>query len=259
MSSTSDFSSARIIPLNNSNYQKWSREARAFFLTHRLWSIVNGTKVPPPTTDIDSHETYLDNVGKAAGELYLMIDDDQRVHIDSIANDPHAMWLKLEAVHLHKHATTHFNAMNTLLNIRKQDDESLQSVMNRVDQAVQSIKALHPSTYDIAVMDNELAAMALIRALPDEYDTFATSLLLQPSLTKEDIQIAFKNEENRRIHHSQTTDSAFKTSIQPSRIHPSQPAASSSSPSPKCDFCHHDNHNADYCEANLKAKIARLG
>jgi len=72
------------------------------------------------------------------------------------------MWLKLESIHLQKCPATRFNAYDALFSIRKQDDESLTSVMTRVDQAMQQVKDLHPPTFQLDDLDGELASMSLI-------------------------------------------------------------------------------------------------
>lgn len=258
---SSDHYPPRITPLNNTNYHTWCKEAKAMLLRQGLWFIVNGTRTPPSADEPEKYDLYVDKVGRACGELYLMIDPDQRVHIEDISDNPAAIWVKLEQVHLHKHATTRFSAMDTLFSIRKQDDEPLQSLMNRVDQAILKIKALRPPAYTIADMDDELAIMAMIRALPDEYNTFSTSLLLQPNINKALVQAAFKNEENRRVHQSQGTDLALRTSTRPPpRPRFNQPSLSSSPASPQslCEICGRPNHSIDDCEAFAKAKLKMI-
>ncbi|KAG5633773.1 hypothetical protein H0H81_005369, partial [Sphagnurus paluster] len=46
----------------------------------------------------------------------------------------------------------------------KQEDESLQTLINRVDLAMRRIKDLRPANFDIDALDSELMSMTLIRS-----------------------------------------------------------------------------------------------
>jgi hypothetical protein len=59
---------------------------------------------------------------------------------------------------------------------------------------------LCPADFDLAKLDDELASMAMIRALPDEFSNFASSLLLMDKLDKGAIQQAFVSEESQCRH-----------------------------------------------------------
>src|SRR3981189_334265 len=71
--------------------------------------------------------------------------------------------------------------------------------MARADKALQDIKALRPSNFTLDMLDKELLCMTLIRALPEEYNSFASSLLLLDSLDLHKLQSAFQNEESQRL------------------------------------------------------------
>jgi hypothetical protein len=51
-----------------------------------------------------------------------------------------------------------FNAYDELFSIRKLEEESLQSLINRVETAKRSIKELRPSTFTLDMLDDELAS-----------------------------------------------------------------------------------------------------
>jgi len=50
---------------------------------------------------------------------------------------------------------------------------------------------LRTTAFTLDKLDNELGAMALIRALPEDYNSFVSSLLLKDDLDKAAVQIAF--------------------------------------------------------------------
>ena len=49
-------------------------------------------------------------------------------------------------------------------------------------------------------LGDELGAMALIRALPEDYNSFVSSILLKDDLDKAAVQIAFMREDNQCRH-----------------------------------------------------------
>ena len=135
---------------------------------------------------------------KAAGEIYLLVENEQRVHFRTHEEDPIKMWKLLEDAHLSKKPGARFNAYDDLFNIRKQDDESLVVLGVRIEKAMQAIRNLRPETFTIEQLDEELQCMALIRALPEEYRHLSASLLLMDKLDKSVIIQAFRSEEQNR-------------------------------------------------------------
>jgi hypothetical protein len=109
------------------------------------------------------------------------------------------MWKKLEDVHLQKRPGTRFNVYDALFSICKDDTETLSALMARADKALQDIKALHPSNFTLNMLDKELLCMTLIRALPEDYNNFSSSLLLLDSFDIDKLQYAFQNEESQRL------------------------------------------------------------
>jgi hypothetical protein len=59
-------------------------------------------------------------------------------------------------------------------------DETLDALITRIDDAMNKVQDLHPTKFTIDDMDGELAAMALIRVLPDDYSAFKSALKLLP-------------------------------------------------------------------------------
>ena len=68
----------KIKPLSNSNYPEWSGEMRAWLMRNGLWKLVSG-KLPKPS-DTEELIKWEAKAEKAAGEIYLLVDNDQRVH-----------------------------------------------------------------------------------------------------------------------------------------------------------------------------------
>ncbi|KAK7034171.1 hypothetical protein R3P38DRAFT_2519054, partial [Favolaschia claudopus] len=66
--------------------------------------------------------------------------------------------------------------------------------VSRTGKAMQDLKALRPEKFTIAELDQELESMTLIRALPSQYDSFVSSLLLLDTLDLFKLHAAFHNE-----------------------------------------------------------------
>ncbi|EGN91315.1 hypothetical protein SERLA73DRAFT_80703, partial [Serpula lacrymans var. lacrymans S7.3] len=173
------------------------------------------------------------------------------IHLDGIIDDPVKIWEKLAIVHVSKKPGTRFNAYDDFFSIRKKEDESLQSLMTRIDKGMHQIQNLRPTGFSLSELDDELTCMAMIRALPDQYAHFTSSLLLLGTLDKTQLRDAFLAEEvNRRrraqvdsaLHSSSTT--ANSTCTHPNCHHCNQ---STTSTRIQCDFCGLLGHTQDKC------------
>ena len=78
----------------------------------------------------------------AAGEIWSCVEREQQTHLEAIRDDPEAMWVKLESVHMQKRPGTRFNTYNALLSLSKLEDESLSSLSTRTSQLKSDMKAL---------------------------------------------------------------------------------------------------------------------
>ncbi|KZT68925.1 hypothetical protein DAEQUDRAFT_670563, partial [Daedalea quercina L-15889] len=183
---------ATFAKLTNRNYQQWRLNMEARLRPLAALRIVNGTESCP---SLEIHHINADYIPSstdlAAGEIWSCVEREQQMHLEAIRDDPVAMWAKLEAVHMQKHPGTCFNIYNALLSLSKAKDKSLSTLSTRASQLKSNMKALRPSDFDIAKPDDELILMALIRALPSEYNALRQTLLLDDSLTLEKLQETF--------------------------------------------------------------------
>ena len=115
---------------------------------------------------------------------------------------------------------------------------------------MQQVKNLRPSSFTIADLDDELASMAMIRALGPEYKNFVDSLILLPQLDRKTLLEAFSN-------HDTTNSQHFKLSTHSASI-----AAPLHDPkSNTCTFCGSTGHIMRECRkftaASTRAKSER--
>ena len=166
------------------NWGQWADNMEAYLGTKELWEFVDGTTprpspadpAAPTATELKDAAEWRRKTTKASGELWLAIEDNQKVHVKEVKGDPVTMWRKLEAVHVQKKPGTHFNAYEVLFSIRKEEGETLPALTARADKAMQDIKSLCPTGFTLADLDKELESMTLICALPADYSNFASSL-----------------------------------------------------------------------------------
>ena len=194
----SDNNYGKIKPLSNSNYPEWVGEMRACLMQQQLWRLVSGKEKAPEPSRVKEFEAWEIRAEKAAGIIYLLVENDQRTHFRGFEEDPVKMWKLLEDAHLSKKPGARFNAYNDLFSIRKQDSETLVELGVRIEKAMQTSQNLRPNEFTLENLDEELQCMALIRAVPDEYRHLSSALLLQDKLDKGLIIQAFRNEELNR-------------------------------------------------------------
>src|SRR3984957_3031698 len=150
--------------LTSANWGQWADNMEAYLNTKEIWEYVDGTMPKPvpsnpsiPTAEeLDTLANWKRQAGKVSGEIWLAIEDDQKVHVKDVKGDPTAMWVKLESVHVQKRPGARFNAYDSLFSIRKNDDETLPALMAHADKALQDIKSLRSSNFTLNQLDNEL-------------------------------------------------------------------------------------------------------
>ena len=104
-----------------------------------LWMLVKGVELKPEGVDSKALTAAEDaailaweiKAGKAAGELYLAVQGDQRTHLSGIENDLVAIWMKLESVHLQKRPGSQFLSYDTFFLIQKKEDANFPDDQNQ--------------------------------------------------------------------------------------------------------------------------------
>ena len=234
--------------LNSRNYASWRDQMAAWGRKQGWWRIVSGDVTRPDVTSGDAYQRWLEKVDKAAGEIYLAIEDDQKHHLAGVLDDPKRMWELLERGNQSKKPGMRFNTYSDLFSVRKEENETLEGLISRVTEKIRAIKDLRPAGFTLDDLDNELHSMALIRALPDEYSSFISSLMLIDNLDRGTVHEAFRNEQlNRERRLGTQTDGASSTAL---AAKPSTPAAN-----PACDFCGYRNHTLSQCRKYSAAKV----
>ncbi|KIN93804.1 hypothetical protein M404DRAFT_170144 [Pisolithus tinctorius Marx 270] len=233
---------------------------KAFLCTKGLWTIVNDSEKCPDESKTEARSKWDLRADRAAGDLYLALSSKQRTHVEAVQDDPVQIWSTLASIHLQQRPGARFNAWDDFLSIRKQPDESLSSLIARIEDSMHhcntmsKIQELHPkdtsSPYTIKDLDNELVCMAMVCSLGDEYSHFASSVLLFQSLHKEKLKEAFLAEElqRKRRPEAPTSETALFSSSSNCRCPTSTP----------CSFCEFLGHCVHKCQNLAKVKSVYL-
>ena len=220
---------------------------QAWLMSKELWMLVDNAEPCPSDEDKEAKLKWQKRAQKAAGELFLSVEQDQKSHFHGILSDPIRIWTTLCDVHMSKKPGARFNAYDSLFSIRKQPNESLQSLCARIDASMQSIQDLRPSTFTLKEMDDELHSMALIRSLPEEYKSLSQSLMLLDDLNKTKIRDAFSAEETN----SQRRGEQFNAGTSDLALSSLNVAKHDQ----ECDFCGLKGHTSSECRKLVAARI----
>ena len=177
--------------LGEDNYITWSGNMKALLMQKHVWSVSKGSCSRPLDDKPSEQCTFDDGVNAAAGLIYLAILPSQQILVGHFMEDPAKMWQALEDHHLQKKPSSRFTAYESLFNIAKQDNESLPALCARVEDAMHIVRNLRPRDFSVQTLDDELACMTLIRALPaEQFAAFRSTLLLQPEISMATLRAA---------------------------------------------------------------------
>jgi hypothetical protein len=206
--------------LGKDNYLEWARKISAYFRLHGLFNIIV-EKEQRPTSDTMAQASWDECKMQAASAIEMTLDPENATHIHGIEGQAIEMWKKLESVHNTRTPGGRFNAMDTFFSIKKEESEDLHSLITHVKAGMQNIKALRPvsnttlsapsvtvsgggtttvALYTLETLDEELIIMALLRALPEDYNSLRSSLFIQSSLNLQIVKSAFLAEDNQCQH-----------------------------------------------------------
>ena len=118
---------------------------------------------------------------------------DVRVLIRDGEDDPIFIWETLQKSFIQQHTAPHFNVYHALFSVQKSESESLEGLINRVDEHIRVIKSLSPSSFTLNNLYNELAVMAIVRALPHSFDDVICTISVLDKFDKQSIIQSLQN------------------------------------------------------------------
>lgn len=223
---------------------------KALLRSKGLWRLVSGTEARP-TAAGDDQDKWDAKADKAAGEIMLALEADQRVHIRTVQDDPVAAWNALATLYVQQCPGARFVAYDEFFSIRKREDESLTSLTARIELAMLKIQELRSQQFTLTSLDDELVCMAMVRALPPEYSHFTSSLLLLSSLDKATIKSAFMAKDINRKPRAEVSGASGDSALAAGGAR-----TCGCSPNDPCTFCEKPGHCEHMCFARQRAKDA---
>lgn len=186
-------------PLSENNYHEWKFNMQALLQRNMGWLIISDVwPEPSPKTSAEWREWAKANFN-AAGIIYSHVEPSIQPLLREYLNSAKEMWGKLEQVYSKDNATSRFLAYDEFFSITKEEDESLTALVARVEDKLQKLRSARSDKLDIQTFESELAAMVLIRALPEEFNNFRSTLLhIDDSISLRSVKEAFLQEERVR-------------------------------------------------------------
>jgi hypothetical protein len=194
---------------------------------------------------------------KCAGILWAMLSKDVKPLVKQHEDDPKAMWSALEAMFAPRKAGARFNAYKTLTSIRLREDETLLSLTGRVAAAMRLLQESRTKAFTLAKADDELQAVVLLMALPDEGQFSVLKAPFEQSpddLKVKAIEEAYANHQAFRTHHQEGDTSQISPisglALATTSTPPASSAAVAAAPPAQpviCVGCNRPNHTLFQC------------
>ncbi|KAJ7621102.1 hypothetical protein FB45DRAFT_928338 [Roridomyces roridus] len=180
-------------------YSEWKGDAKAYLRRKGVYTHCIIT--PDPEADAETVASR----EKCAGILWGMLSKEVKPLVRAHEDDPKALWEALETILAPRKAGARFNAYRTLTSIRLREDETLLALTGRISTAMRLLKESRSKTFTLDNADEELQAVVLLMALPDEQFSVLKAPFEQSSadLKVAEIETAYANHQAFRTAHQE--------------------------------------------------------
>ena len=260
---------SKVPSLDSSNYRLWSDSIRTVLQFNKLWRLVSGqekrptvialptdtSKVTPAAQEAFAASTksaydWDEKAEQAAAIMRFTISQECMVHIRAHEDDPIMIWTTLESTFIKQRAAPRFNAYQELFSIRKESSESLDSVINRVNEQVRIIQSLTPKTFTLDNLYDELSTMALIRSLPQDFSNVINTIAILDTFDKDKVITSLRNLDDTN---KQLGSVLIASSSSHQQKKPNSSSKKNQANRPVCAACERVGHLEENCW--LKKKI----
>jgi hypothetical protein len=162
----SDTNLDKLPKLNGSNHHLWVDQIKNVLMLSQLWMVVAGIETCPPQPgtqpsditfkdfqewkrDRKEYMEWMNKSFKAAGILISSMSPEVKVYIRDDKEDPVKIWNILKQTFIKPVSAPRFQAYQDLFSIKKDSSETLDGVINRVDEQVRIIKSLTPDKFTL--------------------------------------------------------------------------------------------------------------
>ena len=202
--------------------------------------------IPAVPVDEDKLEKWEIKAEKAAGAIRSTVSSELKVHIRDCEDDPVKIWNALKDAFIQQRAAPRFNAYHSLLSIQKDEKESLDGVINRVDQQIRVIKSLSPPSFTLDDLYDELATMAIIRSLPHhDFNEVIRTISILDVFDKQKVINGLRNMDDNNRNLSAPGSTVLSTTSHSSSF--TNNSNNRPKNRPKCTFCQKLGHLEEKC------------
>src|SRR6186713_1376474 len=192
----------KAVVLGNDNFEAWSKDLKSSALIKDVWEFINppGVSLAPTATSEERLE-WKRNSNKALGLLIKSVDKTDYDRVERIESACDA-FKKLSKHHLGASAGNHFNLFAQMVDIHFDPEEPLEALSSRSVDIMNKFKASIPAGTTAAQIPDRLQVVSQVRALQvhPEFAPLVSALLLQPSITHDQLESAFRSFQLQRAH-----------------------------------------------------------
>ena len=230
-----------IVPLNSRNYATWKLQSRMTLMKEGLWTIVNGTEVPPADGADEAVVTrYIARKDRALATIVLSIDP-SLLYLLGEPKDAVEVWKQLESQFQKR------NWSNKLILRRKLHSLQLKDGASMQDHIREMVELFNDLAVVGAPIDNEDQVVYLLASLPESYDTLVTALEANEKVpSMETVIDRLTYEERKAIERDSSSHSSG--SKEKALSHHGKKARSSI----RCHYCKKLGHMIKDCHERMK-------
>jgi len=130
---------------------------------------------------------------------------DVSVLIRDHEDDPIFIWDTLKTSFIQQRTAPRFNAYHALLSVQNSESESLEGLINRVNEHIRIIKSFSPSSFTLDNLYDEPAVISIIRALPHSFDDVIHTISVLDKFDKQSVIQLLRNMDQMRTNLSETS------------------------------------------------------
>lgn len=169
---------------------------QAALQSKKVWRLVDGRETRPVNAALAL--VWDERAEQASGFIYQKLKWSMQIQVQEFMDDLVKMWNKLQSIHQQDNPASRFIAFDNLLSINKGEDESLTSLLTCAEEALNALRNTHSTTLTLKAFEDEITAALLLRALPEEYSSFRSALLLMTTFDLKTVKEAFIQEQKSR-------------------------------------------------------------
>ena len=169
-----------IVPLSGKNYPTWKVQCRMALMRENLWSIVDGTELPPATSETEKYQKYVARKNRALAMIVLSVDP-ALLYLIGDPEDPVTVWKKLADQFQKKTWATKLELRRKLHSLRLKDGDSVQEHVKAMIEVFDGLSVAGDPVSD------EDRTVHLLASLPESYNMLVTALEANPEVPKMEV------------------------------------------------------------------------